>query len=406
MDSSSIVCMADTIIARGAADTPRLDTVSYYSDSEPNWNERPYFTKVEEKRGQTGCHIDVGSQETLRCEFESHCFAATPGSLGRPNESTKQFAAHMNSQGNRVVLSGIGGDEVTGGVPTPTTELEDLLASGRFGTLARQLKIWALNKRRPWSHLFFEAVRGFFGPILIDVPEHKRPVSWLDPDFVGRNRTSLTGYQSRLSLLGPLPSFQENLATLDMLRRQLGCTPLPTDLRHEKRYPYLDRNLLEFLFALPREQLVRPGQRRSLMRRALVGIVPEMILNRKRKAYAGRSLMTAISREWPSLVELSQHLISGSLRIIDPKRFFEVLQKAHRGEEIPLVLVARTLLIERWLRALQGANPRNSQVLDLQLCGLGDGNPTLRNGNACERIPELTQKGGEFDSACEANPAG
>ena len=65
MDSSSIVCMADTIIARGAAETPRLDTISYYDDSEPNWNERPYFTKVEEKRGRTGCHIDVGYARIL-----------------------------------------------------------------------------------------------------------------------------------------------------------------------------------------------------------------------------------------------------------------------------------------------------------------------------------------------------
>src|SRR5690349_16644686 len=32
MDSSSIVCMADGIIARGAAETSRLDTVSYYDD--------------------------------------------------------------------------------------------------------------------------------------------------------------------------------------------------------------------------------------------------------------------------------------------------------------------------------------------------------------------------------------
>ena len=29
------------------------------------------------------------------------------------------------------MLSGIGGDEVTGGVPTPTPELEDLLARGQ-----------------------------------------------------------------------------------------------------------------------------------------------------------------------------------------------------------------------------------------------------------------------------------
>jgi len=59
-DSASIVCMADTIIARGIAETPRLDTISHYDDSEPHWNERPYFTKVEEKRGRTGWHSHPG----------------------------------------------------------------------------------------------------------------------------------------------------------------------------------------------------------------------------------------------------------------------------------------------------------------------------------------------------------
>ena len=34
MDSSSIVCMADTVIARGAAETPRLDTISWFDDSD------------------------------------------------------------------------------------------------------------------------------------------------------------------------------------------------------------------------------------------------------------------------------------------------------------------------------------------------------------------------------------
>ena len=35
-----------------------------YDDSEPNWNERPYFTKVEEKRGRTGWHVNVGAQDS------------------------------------------------------------------------------------------------------------------------------------------------------------------------------------------------------------------------------------------------------------------------------------------------------------------------------------------------------
>ena len=252
MDSSSIVCMADTIIAHGSAETPRLDTISYYDDSEPNWNERPYFTKVEEKRGRTGCHIDVSKQESFSVEMDTDRFAATPGSdTGPQSESSRQFAACMASQGNRVVLSGIGGDEVTGGVPTPTSELQDLIATGQFRMLARQLKVWSLNKRKPWFHLFFDAVRDFFPLDLFTLAEQKRPTPWLNKAFVKRNRAALLGYDTRLKFLGPLPTFQQNVATLEALQRQLACDPLPAAPCYEKRYPYLDRTLLEFMYLAP-----------------------------------------------------------------------------------------------------------------------------------------------------------
>ncbi len=353
MDSSSIVCMADTLIAGGASETPRLDTVSYYDDSEPNWNERPYFTKVEEKRCRTGCHIDVGSQESFKFEFDGDRFAATPASGGRPNEAGRQFAAYMAAQGNSVVLSGIGGDEVMGGVPTPMPELEDLIARAKVRVLTHQLKIWALNKRKPWFYLLFEAARGFFPSGLVGVPKNKRPASWLHPDFIKRNRSALQGYESRLKLFGPLPSFQRNVGTLDVLRRQLACAALSSDLPCEKRYPYLDRGLLEFLYAIPREQLVRPGQRRSLMRRALVGIVPDELLNRKRKAYVVRAPMAAISREWASVVEMTQHMLSSSLRVFDPSSFSMAVQKVRHGQEVPIVPLMRSLYVESWLRSVR-----------------------------------------------------
>jgi asparagine synthase (glutamine-hydrolysing) len=318
MDSSSIVCMADTIIARTAAETPRLDTLSYYNDLEPNWNERPYFAKVEEKRGRTGCHIDVGKHESFRFEVDRNHFSAAPGSGGRPNEAGRQLAACMTSQGNRVVLSGVGGDEVMGGVPTPAPELEDLLARGHLRTLAHRLKVWALNKRKPWFHLLFEASRGFFPPALVGVPKNKKPVPWLNTGFVQRNRSALQGYQIRLKLFGPLPTFQENVSTLDVLRRQLACSALPSDAPHEKRYPYLDRNLLEFAFGIPREQLIRPGQRRSLMRRALVGVVPDELLSRKRKAFVARAPLAAIFGEWARVIESGRHRVGETFEISDP----------------------------------------------------------------------------------------
>ena len=353
MDSSSIVCMADTILARGAAETPRLDTISYYDDSEPNWNERPYFTKVEEKRGRTGIHIDMGSQEPFKFESDSDHFAATPGSgSGRPSEASRKFAACIASQGNRVVLSGIGGDEFTGGVPTPTPELQDLIARGHFRILAHQLKVWALNKRKPWFYLLFDAARGFFPPALVGVPKHKRPAPWFNQAFVKRNRAALTGYDYQTKLFGPLPSFQGDVGTLDVLRRQLACSGLSSDLLQEKRYPYLDCGLLEFLSAVPPEQLVRPGQRRSLMRRALVGIVPDELLNRRRKAFVNRGPRVRIAAEWPHLLELGQHMLMGSLGIADSTRFIVALQKIRQGVDVPIVPLMRTLGIELWLRRL------------------------------------------------------
>jgi asparagine synthase (glutamine-hydrolysing) len=351
MDSSSIVCMADTIIASGAAETPRLDTISYYDDSEPNWNERPYFTKVEEKRGRTGTHIDVGSQASFK--FDSDHFAATPGATkGRPSGPRGQIKTCIISQENRVILSGIGGDEVTGGVPTPIPELVDLLARGHFRILARQLKIWALNKRKPWFYLLFDAAREFFPPGLVGLPKHKRPATWMSSTFVERNRAALSGYDERTRIIGPLPSFQVNLASVDGLRRQLACSELSSDPPLEQRYPYLDRSLLEFLFATPREQLVRPGHRRSLMRRALIGIVPAELLNRKRKAFVVRSLMVGIEADLPYLLELGQHMLISSLGIADSARFIGALQKTRQGAELRIIPLTRTLRMEVWLRHL------------------------------------------------------
>lgn len=370
MDSSSIVCMADALITRGVAETPRVETISYYNDSEPNWNERPYFTKVEEKRGRTGCHIDVGTQETFKLQLENDLFAATPCSIRRPNEPAMQFAACLTSQGNRVVLSGIGGDEVTGGVPTPTPELEDLLARARFRALAHGLKVWSLNKRKPWFLLLFESVRGFLPGSMIDVPKHKRPAPWLNREFVKRNMEALQGYENRVKLFGPPPSFQENLSTLNVLRRQMQCSGLSSDPPYEKRYPYLDRTLLEFLYAIPRAQLVRPGQRRSLLRRALAGIVPEELLERKRKAYVARAPLATISKAWVLYAEICQQQAGNSFGLIDPDRFCAALRGARDEQEAPIATLMRTLAVELWLNTisksgiLAGSEGETSHILN------------------------------------------
>jgi asparagine synthase (glutamine-hydrolysing) len=127
---------------------------------------------------------------------------------------------------------------------------------------------------------------------------------------------------------------------------------LPLDPPHEKRYPYLDRDLLEFLFAIPREQIVRPGQRRSLMRRSLMGIVPDEVINRKRKAFLSRAPIAAIRAQWFRLEVVKSHMALSSFGIVRADAFGQAVEKARNGMQIQIVTLIRTLWIESWLRSL------------------------------------------------------
>ena len=346
MDSSSIICVADQLISQGRQEARRLDTVSYYDSGEPNWNELPYLAEVEQARGRAGCHIPVNSLGALNVAPEEGRPILTPNSFS--NEPQRRFLEHLRSSGYRVVLSGIGGDEVAGGVPTAIPELSDLLVSGRVCELARQLQYWALDRRRPCLHLLAEALRSFVPRGLLRPPLNRRPPVWLQRRFSERNKFALSGYDVRLRLFGPLPSFQENLKTLQILRGQLAAWIPSSNPVYEERYPYLDRTLLEFLFAVPRAQLLRPGARKSLLRRALRNVVPALILDRKRKAFVARGPTVALA----SFASNSNRLGSAgeSLGIIDSRRLSEVLQLARRGIEIPVVTIVRTLLLDSWIR--------------------------------------------------------
>lgn len=344
LDSTSIVCVADDIIARGLSDVPRLDTLSYYDDSEPSWNERPYFSKVEQRRGRTGCHIDISSVPLLG-QFDDGAMQVTPFSDAHSNETAQKLSAFLKSSRSRVLLSGFGGDEVAGGVPTPIPELADLLRYFRLRSLARRLKAWALNRRQPWLKLLGDVVQSFISCSLRSNAPGLHSAPWIDANFLRRHGTALAGYEDRLAIFGPRPSFQENMATLNALRRQLGCFRHASDFYYEKRYPYLDRDLLEFLFAIPRDQLVRPGQRRSLVRRALAGIVPDEVLNRRRKAFVSRAPLEVLAREPMALT-----LLGPSLRVVDENCFHDCIQAALQGREMPVTTALRTVLLERWLR--------------------------------------------------------
>ncbi|MGE5113217.1 MAG: asparagine synthase-related protein [Acidobacteriaceae bacterium] len=206
-------------------------------------------------------------------------------------------------------------------------------------------------QKRPWFYLLRETLREFAPIRGSRTREIGVSSPWLLPEFKRRFWFALSGYEPRITLTGIRPSLQQNRSTLEVLRRHIASTvaACPT---HEKRYPYLDRDLVEFCFAIPREQLVRPGRRRFLQRNALRGIVPSEILERKRKSFVVRGPMKTIGEELKRMD--ARQMISASLGIVDPDSLLQYLSRVRAGEEVAIVPLMRLLTIERWLRGFAG----------------------------------------------------
>jgi len=147
---------------------------------------------------------------------------------------------------------------------------------------------------------------------------------------------------------------------LDAERRiRASWLPCP-ELLEERRFPFFDRDLREFAHAIPREQLVGIGKRRFLLRRALAGIVPDQILNRKQgtllrshtQSPAPQVKSNEPAANWPSPAEMGHHLLSSSIGIVDENQFFKTLEKLKGNEATPVGDPYRTLTLESWLRHL------------------------------------------------------
>lgn len=350
MDSSSIVCVADRVLAAEPAMAPRLDTLSYLDDSEVDWNERPFVVAVETARDRTGSHIGVNAPVAFIPERDPAEFPSTPAIGVLPSRPEQEVSAYLQRSDVRVVLSGLGGDESTGGVPDGAGELGNLLVQRKLLAFMQQGVAWCLPARRPLVRLVGSVIADFLPEMALMKSLLRKRVPWMDKEFDSRHRRNAAYAPLRLRINGSLPSVQENLYTLENLRRQIACEPISSSPPRERRYPFLDRDLLEFLYNTPREQIVRPGRRRSLMRRALLGIVPEVVLERKRKAYVSRSGIKSFQGQAGEIMTWTKSMLCSDFGVINLNAFQHALAAAHHGDASQLWQLSRTLALESWFR--------------------------------------------------------
>ena len=121
----------------------------------------------------------------------------------------------------------------------------------------------------------------------------------------------------------------------------------------------LDKDLVDYLFSIPREQLLRPGRRRSLMRRALTGIVPPEILERRRKAYQLRAPLDAIGQAYLKLLDILVNSAIAELGFVDSGALLYGLKCSANGSAEWYQPLLRAIAYELWLQARYRQGWRN-----------------------------------------------
>jgi len=275
IDSSAVAVTVDGLLHaeadNAAAVGSRQRTFTCYFDT-PGFDERPYAKSVAAATRSEPHWITFTDEELVED------LPAILEAQGEPFGSTSICAGWYvmraaKRSGIRVMLDGQGGDEVFGGYRAHLGFfLADLLAQRRFGELRSELSRFrpvhgaaalAMAASRPFAP---EAVTRFVRS------RARRSAPLVHPELRSLPRPEQangSGFADRFR------RYQEMLLTrrgLPELLRYEDRNSMGHSL--EARLPFLDYRLVELCVALPATELIRGGETKSVLRRALADLLP------------------------------------------------------------------------------------------------------------------------------------
>lgn len=319
LDSSAIFCQAETLRSQAPERYPPLAGISFTTRDYACSNEEIFLEAIERFYGVKVDRIPAGPMGYVDNLQEEVWYGETPF-LEWDVVHRMEVAARQ--RGARVLLLGHWGDEFLFG---HNAYLVDLFRTLKWQEIKRHLqefKKWTSNiERDPNSFVrqFYENLVKFHIPELIH-PWVRRLRSSLAPgtgspwNLAWHSQACRKMALQRLSVRKPIiyKSFASahtkslyKLTKGNIIRME-WWTKMANWHGLELAIPFLDRDLVAFLLAIPGDMVVYRGVPKSILRSAMQGILPEAIRQRRSKGDYTPSATEGLYNFFPKLQELVQ----------------------------------------------------------------------------------------------------
>ncbi len=371
LDSSSIFCLAHAVSARAAG--PGVVGVSYTPPAGSPADERAFLTEIERQCGLTIDRLPIEPMGLLNASRGAVWTVEAPF-LDEQWHTTVALLGAVRRHGCRVLLTGHWGDQML----FNQAYLIDLV----HGLAWRQARAHLAEYGR-W--LTDADPRWFRRRFVLDLVKYSAP-DWLLPVLRGlRPRPRRAWYGARLrNRLRPrpwreaFPARARATAHARALYEQArsGYHVLCMEWNNkvaaahglEMTFPFLDRDLLAFLMALPGEILTWQGVPKALLREAMRGTLPEAIVARTWKADFTSLVNEGMARDFSRAAPLAADGLAANLGYLDRDVLRRDLERVRQGLRETDARAAWSLSdvlgLELWLRVfIDGERPRASAPL-------------------------------------------
>ena len=288
LDSSSVVCTASRLHRGGQAAALQLHPHGLAYEGYP-CDEKRYIAAV---TSQEALPTQLHELEEQQSWMDFDRARAFPDIYFLPTLLAQgAILQAARAQGARVLLTGMGGDDLLMVGLEPLTDLWRQLHWRRFKV---RLDQEAARTGRSATHLFLryclranlpQGLKRLARPLLRPWRGERLP-AWIDPRSLRRLDVPLypPPHVWRFATQTKQVLYEDLVASWSANAARPALESFSSHFGIEARHPFLDRRLVEFAFALPSEQRFDGARTKRVLRQAMTGILPESIRERRDKA--------------------------------------------------------------------------------------------------------------------------